>query len=79
MEPIVFALSTALVLSLVALAIVAMLWLVERKAHHSAKAWAEAEANRFKAYQGLVEDERRTRSAEKAMEVVQPLWDQVNT
>jgi len=79
MEPIVFALSAALVLSLVALAIFVMLWMGERTAHHAAKAWAEAEQNRFTAYQELVEDERRTRSTQTAMELVQPLWDQVST
>jgi hypothetical protein len=79
MEPIVFALSAALVLSLAALSIFIMLWMGERTAHHAAKALAEAEQNRFTAYQELVEEERRTRVTQTAIELVQPLWDQVNS
>jgi protein-S-isoprenylcysteine O-methyltransferase Ste14 len=59
MEPIVFALSAALILSLVALAIFVMLWSAERKAHHAAKAWGEAEESRLYAYMELVQEERR--------------------
>jgi len=79
MGPTVLALSAALVIALVALAVFVMLWMGERKAHHAAKALFEAEQNRFTAYQKLVEGERRTRSVEKVMEHVQPLWDQVST
>lgn len=79
MEPIIFALSAALLAALVALATFLMLWMGERKAHHAARALAEAELNRFLAYKELVEDERRKQAVQKAMDVVQPLWDQVNS
>ena len=79
MEPMVIALSVALGLSLVGVVVLASLYWGERTAHHAAKELAEAEQNRFKAYQELVEDERRKLAVQKTMDIVQPLWDQVSS
>ncbi|EKY4113590.1 TPA: hypothetical protein ACGW3M_001072 [Pseudomonas aeruginosa] len=79
MDPIVLALSVALGLSLICGVSLAVLYWSERTKHHAAKEWAEQVEKSFSAYKELVAHERNDRVAEKSMELVKPLWDQISS